>query len=115
MKNGVYSLLKARFLVDEDAVKNWRFIVFMILLGILMIANTQRFEQKVFKIVALTNEAKELRSEFVDRRSELMKLKMESTVSEKMIKREIFPSTVPTIKIKVKAEKEKGFFEKLWH
>ena len=115
MKNGVYSLLKARFLVDEDAVKNWRFIVFMILLGILMIANTQRFEQKVFKIVALTNEAKELRSEFVDRRSELMKLKMESTVSEKMIKREIFPSTVPPIKIKVKEEKEKGFFEKLWH
>ncbi|CAM3977615.1 MULTISPECIES: FtsL-like putative cell division protein [Flavobacterium] len=114
MKNGVYSLLKARFLVNEDAVKNWRFIVFIILLGIIMIANTQRFEQKVFKIVALTNQAKELRSEFVDRRSELMKLKMESTVSDKMIEKEIFPSTVPPVKIKVKIEKEKGFFEKLW-
>ncbi len=40
-----------------------------------MIANTQRFEQKVFKITELTNQVKELRSEFVDRRSELMKLK----------------------------------------
>ncbi|OAB27977.1 hypothetical protein SAMN05444395_103209 [Flavobacterium fryxellicola] len=114
MKNGVYSLLKARFLVNEDAVKNWRFIVFIILLAILMIANTQRFEQKVFKIAELTNKAKELRSEFVDRRSELMKLKMESTVSEKMIEKEIFPSTVPPVKIKVKKEKEKGFLEKLW-
>ena len=114
MKNRVYSLLKASFLVNEDAVKNWRFIVFIILLGIIMIANTQRFEQKVFKIVALTNQAKELRSEFVDRRSELMKLKMESTVSDKMIEKEIFPSTVPPVKIKVKIEKEKGFFEKLW-
>jgi hypothetical protein len=114
MKNGVYSLLKARFLLNEDAVKNWRFIVFIIFLGILMIANTQRFEQKVFKIVELTNKSKELRSEFVDRRSELMKLKMESTVSEKMIEKGIFPSTVPPVKIKVREVKEKRFFQKLW-
>jgi hypothetical protein len=114
MKNGVYSLLKARFLIDEDAVKNWRFIVFVIILAIVMIANTQRFEQKVFQIAELTNKVKELRSEFVDRRSELMKLKMESTVSEKMIEKEIFPSTVPPVKIKVKKEEEKSFFKKLW-
>lgn len=114
MKNGVYSLLKAKFLLNEDAVKNWRFIVFVIFLGILMIANTQRFEQKVFKIVELTNKSKELRSEFVDRRSELMKLKMESTVSEKMVEKKIFPSTVPPVKIKVKEVKEKRFFQKLW-
>ena len=114
MKNGVYSLLKARFLIDDDAVKNWRFIVFVILLAIVMIANTQRFEQKVFQIAELTNKVKELRSEFVDRRSELMKLKMESTVSEKKIEKEIFPSTVPPVKIKVKKEKEKSFFKKLW-
>ena len=114
MKNGVYSLLKARFLINDDAVKNWRFIVFIILLAIIMIANTQRFEQKVFMIAELTNKVKELRSEFVDRRSELKKLKMESTVSEKMIEKEIFPSTVPPIKIKVKKEKEKNFLEKIW-
>ncbi|WP_426064178.1 FtsL-like putative cell division protein [Flavobacterium sp. DSP2-3-1] len=114
MKNGVYSLLKARFLINDDAVKNWRFIVFIILLAIVMIANTQRFEQKVFKIAELTNKVKELRSEFVDRRSELMKLKMESTVSEKMIEKKIFPSTVPPFKIKVKKEKEKNLLEKIW-
>ncbi len=114
MKNGVYSLLKARFLINDDAVKNWRFIVFIILLAIVMIANTQRFEQKVFRIAELTNQVKELRSEFVDRRSELMKLKMESTVSEKMIEKEIFPSTVPPVKIKVIKEEEKSFFKKIW-
>jgi hypothetical protein len=114
MKNGVYSLLKAKFLINDDAVKNWRFIVFIILLAIIMIANTQRFEQKVFMIAELTNKVKELRSEFVDRRSELMKLKMESTVSEKMIEKEIFPSTVPPIKIKVKKEKDKNLLEKVW-
>jgi hypothetical protein len=86
MKNGVYSILKARFLINEEAnaAKNWRFIVFLILLAIIMIANNNNVDQKVFKIIQLTGEVKELRSEFVDRRSELMKLKMESTVTKKM-------------------------------
>ncbi len=114
MKQNVYDILKARFLIKEDALKNWRFIVFLILLAIVMIANTNRFEQKVFKIAALSNEVKELRSEFVDRRSELMKLKMESTVSATMEAKQIFPSSVPPKKIKVKKEEDKGFFSKLW-
>jgi hypothetical protein len=39
---------------------------------------------------------------------------MESTVSEKMVEKQIFPSTVPPIKIKVKKAAEKSFFQKLW-
>jgi Bacteriodetes cell division protein (FtsL-like) len=88
--------------------------VFLILLAIIMIANTQSYEKKVFEIAELTNDVKELRSEFVDKRSELMKLKMESTVSAKMEEKMIFPSTVPPVKIKVKKEEEKSFFKKLW-
>jgi hypothetical protein len=114
MKKGVYGILKARFLVNEDATKNWRFIVFIIFLAIIMIANEHQYEQKIFKIADLTNEVKELRSEFVDKRSELMKLKMESTVSVKMEERKIFPSSVPPQKIKVKKPIEKSFFQKLW-
>ncbi len=114
MKHGVYSILKARFLINEDAMKNWRFIVFLIILAIIMIANTNRFEQKVFRITALSSEVKELRSEFVDRRSELMKLKMESTVAAKMEAKNIFPSSVPPKKIKVVKTKKPNFFEKLW-
>lgn len=114
MKGGVYNILKARFLVNEDATKNWRFILFIVVLAILMIANTHRFELKVFTISDLTNEVKELRSEFVDRRSELMKLKMESTVSQKMESRNIFPSQVPPQKIKVKQPEEKSFLKKIW-
>jgi Bacteriodetes cell division protein (FtsL-like) len=39
---------------------------------------------------------------------------MESTVAQKMESRQIKSSTVPPLKIKVKKEEEKGFFEKLW-
>ncbi|GAA4765445.1 MULTISPECIES: FtsL-like putative cell division protein [Flavobacterium] len=112
MKNKFYSILKARFLVNEDATKNWGFIVFLIFLAIIMIANTHSYEKKVYQIAELTNEVKELRSEFVDRRSELMKIKMESTVAEEMIEKEIFPSSVPPKKIKV--AKEKSAWDKLW-
>jgi hypothetical protein len=41
-------------------------------------------------------------------------LKMESTVSEKMVEKNIFPSTVPPVKIEVKKEEEKSFFKKIW-
>jgi hypothetical protein len=116
MKNGIFGILKARFLINEEAnaTKNWRFIIFVLFLAIIMIGSNNRFDQKVFKIVALTTEVKELRSEFVDRRSELMKLKMESTVSAKMEERGIFPSPVPPVKIKVKEVEEKNFLEKIW-
>lgn len=114
MKQNIYNILRARFLIKEDSLKNWRFIVFLIFLAILMIGNTNHFEQKVFKIVALSSEVKELRSEFVDRRSELMKLKMESTVSRRMEVKEIFPSAVPPQKIKVKQPKKQSLVEKLW-
>jgi Tfp pilus assembly protein PilO len=114
MKGGIYNILKAKYLVNDDAVKNWRFIVFLIGLAIIMIANTHRFEQKVFKIADLTNEVKELRSEFVDRRSELMKLKMESTISKQMEPKGILPSQVPPQKITVKNPEEKNFFKRIW-
>ncbi len=114
MKGGVYGLLKAKYLVDDGSMKNWRFIVFLILMAMLMIANSHTYEQKLYRITALESEIKELRSEFVDRRSELMELKMESTVSRKMEEREIFPSTVPPKKIEVIKEEEKNFWKKLW-
>ena len=115
MKGGIYNVLKARFLVDEDANRNWGFILFVILLAIIMIANTNRYERKIFQIKALENEVKELRSEFVDRRSELMELKLESTIEKKMIEKVILPATVTPVKIKVKAvEHNKNFIEKLW-
>lgn len=115
MKNGVYSLLKAKFLVSDDALKNWKFIVFLIVLAMMMIANNHRYDAKNYKITELTNKVKELRSEFVDRRSELMKLKMESVVAKKMEVREIFPSSVPPTKIIVKTKKteNKSFLDKL--
>lgn len=114
MKGGVYGLLKAKYLVDHGSMRNWRFIVFLILMAMLMIANSHNYEQKLYRMSALETEIKELRAEFVDRRSELMKLKMESTVAAKMESREIYPSPVPPKKIVVQEPEDKNFWDKLW-
>jgi len=114
MKANIYSLLKAKFLVSDDSLKNWKFIVFLIVLAMVMIANNHRYDAKNYRITELTNEVKELRSKFVDTRSDLMKLKMESTITTKMEARGIRPSEVPPQKIKVLKSEEKGIVDKLW-
>lgn len=114
MKGGIYSLLKAKFLVSDDSLKNWKFIVFLIFLAMIMIANNHRYDEKNYKITKLTNEVKELRSKFVDTRSDLMKLKMESTITTKMESRGIRPSEVPPQKIKVLKTEEKSLVDKIW-
>jgi hypothetical protein len=115
MKKGVYSLLRAKFLVSDDALKNWKFIVFLVLLAMVAIANNHRYDEKNYRITELTNQVKEKRSQFVDRRSELMKLKMESTVAKKMEERNIFPASVPPVKIVVdnNTKETKSFIDKL--
>jgi hypothetical protein len=114
MKGGMYSLLRAKFLVSDDSLKNWKFIVFLIFLAMLMIANNHRYDAKNYRITELTNEVKELRSKFVDTRSDLMKMKMESTITTKMEARGIRPSEVPPQKIKVLRTEEKSIVSKIW-
>ncbi|MCG9970204.1 FtsL-like putative cell division protein [Christiangramia crocea] len=101
MKKGFYNILKANFLISEDAYKNWRFIVFCTVLAIIMIASSHSAEKKVHQIARLNDEVRELRSEFVERRSDLMKIKMESTITQKMVEKGIGPSDTPPNKIRV--------------
>lgn len=104
MKKGVYSILKGTFLVSDDSFKNWRVIIFISSLAIIMIASSHSADKKVHQIARLNNEVKEMRSAFVDGRSKLMKLKMESTVVLKMKEKGLAPSVIPPKKIKVKSK-----------
>ena len=104
MKKSIYDILKGKFLVSDDAFNNWRFILFCTLLAILMIGSSHSAERKVHEIARLNEEVRELRSEFVDRRSNLMRIKMESTISRKMVHRGIKASDVPPTKIIIREE-----------
>ncbi|MCB4798796.1 FtsL-like putative cell division protein [Neotamlana laminarinivorans] len=104
MKKSIYNILKGTFLVSDDAFKNWRFILFVSFLAIVMIASSHSADKKVYEIARLKNEVKEMRSEFVDGRSRLMRLKMESSVVKIMKEKGMATSVIPPKKIKVKSQ-----------
>ncbi|PWK19123.1 FtsL-like putative cell division protein [Xanthomarina spongicola] len=104
MKKGILNILKGTFLVNDDAFKNWRMILFVSSLAFVMIASSHSADKKVHKIARLNNEAKELRSAFVDGRKKLMELKKESMVELKMKEKGLAISEIPPTKIKVKSQ-----------
>lgn len=101
-KQTLYNILKGKFLVDEDAKKNWGFIIFLTVLALLMISSSHQIDKKVIKIAILNKEKRELRSKFVATKSDLMKLKMESSISKKLADKGLFISQIPPQKIEVK-------------
>ena len=101
-KQTLNNILKGKFLVEEDAKKNWGFIIFLTGLALLMITSSHQIDTKVQKIAQLNKQRRELRSIFVATKSDLMKLKMESSISRKMKETGLFASQTPPQKIKVR-------------
>jgi|TARA_R110001632_G_scaffold76141_6_gene172862 hypothetical protein len=102
MKHKINDILKGRFLVDEDAFKNWRMIIFLSVLALIMIASSHRADEKVHEIARLKQKVEELRSQSVDARLVLWKLKTQSSVASRLEARGVVPSSTPPKKIKVK-------------
>lgn len=90
--------------MSDDSFKNWRMILFISGLAIVMIASSHSADKKVYETARLKNEVKELRSQFVDGRKRLAELKMESRVTKKLEEKGIAPSVIPPKKIKVKPQ-----------
>ncbi|OWW24348.1 S-adenosyl-methyltransferase [Zobellia sp. OII3] len=107
MKKGLLNILKGRFLVSGDAPKNWLFIIFASFLATVMIGSSHSADKKVHQIAALNEEVKELRNEFVDVRSDVQQLKLESTVMQIVAEKGLYPSEVPPKQIKVKSNNKK--------
>lgn len=91
-------------MVSGDAPKNWLFIIYASFLATVMIASSHSADRKVHRVAALNEEVKELRSEFVDMRSDVQRLKLESTIREAVMEDSLYPSETPPKKIKVKTE-----------
>ncbi|APZ44958.1 S-adenosyl-methyltransferase [Polaribacter reichenbachii] len=101
VKKGIYDFLRGSFLTDESAFKNWRIIIFVVLLMLIMIYSAHSSEKKVFEISELNKRKRELRAEYVDTGTILMRMKMESSIREKAKARGLKPSETPPKKIKV--------------
>ena len=105
IKQSLYGFLKGSFLVNEGALRNWRFILFVVGLMLIMITSSHRSDKKVLEIAQLKKELKEKREEFVDTRSIVMKKKLESSIRKKVAHLNLIPSETPPQVIKVRKEK----------
>ncbi|QAA81602.1 S-adenosyl-methyltransferase [Aequorivita sp. H23M31] len=105
MKDSFYNIIKGKFLVSDDALKNWRFIVFLSLLALIMIGSSHTADKKVHQISKLNAQVKELKSEYVDIRMRLMQSKMESRIISALESKGLQPSSTPPKRIRIIGEK----------
>lgn len=104
MRKGLLDVLKGKFLVSGSAPKNWLFIIYISFLATVMIASSHSADRKVHQISKLNEEVRELRSEFVEVRSDVQRLKLESTIMGIMEQKGLQPSETPPQKIEVAAQ-----------
>jgi hypothetical protein len=96
------SFLNMEFLVKDDALKNWRMILFVSFLALLIISSGHLADRKIFQI----NELKEMKSQFVEKRAYLMELKMESRVTESLREKGIKPAKTPPLRLVIESKEQ---------
>ncbi|CEN35547.1 FtsL-like putative cell division protein [Capnocytophaga cynodegmi] len=100
--NEIKNILRGKFLVEgKEATKNWTFITFLFVLGVVMITSSHNADNKVHQIAKLNEEVNELKSQFVDVRSQLQKVKLESSLLNKLKNKGLKQPEKPPQKIKV--------------
>jgi len=106
MKRSLNDILGGKFLVDGNAIKNWRMIIFLSLLALVMIGSSHKADEKVHNLGRLREQVKELRSEHVGTSLTLRRLKMKSAVAQKVKDKGILPGGKPPVKIVVTSSKK---------
>ena len=101
VKRSVYDLLRGSFLTDASAFKNWRIIIFVVSLLLFMITSAHNADGKVIRIAELNKKKRELRAEYVDTGTILMRMKMESNIRQKVKSKGILPSKTSPQKIRI--------------
>ena len=99
MKN-VLSFLNIDFLLKEDSMKNWRMLFFISILAMISKASGHSADKKIYQIANLNNDLKRVKSKFVENKSQLMFLKLETRVSKRLIEIGVGPSKEQPIMLK---------------
>lgn len=98
----IKNILRGKFLVEgRESIRNWTFIAFLFIMGVIMITSAHSVDRKVHEIARLNSEVNELKNQFVDVRSRLQKVKLESSLLEKLKSKGLKQPEKPPQKIKV--------------
>ena len=92
--NEIKNILRGKFLVEgKEANRNWLLICFVFALALIVIASSHIVDKKVHQIAKL--------NEFVDVRSRLQRVRLESSLLEQLESKGLKQPEKPPQKIKV--------------
>jgi hypothetical protein len=100
----VMRFLDGSFMAKENVIGMLPFLFFLFIIGLFYIGNRYYSEKNVFKMNAISNELKELRSEYITTKSELMFKSKQSEVAKAVTETGLKESVVPPKKIVVTKE-----------
>ena len=99
------SVFSGTFLTNERTLKHVPFILFLAFIAILYIANGYQADDKIREVNRITNELKELRSEYISTKSDLMFVSKQSEVAKAVEPMGIKEPIVPPMKIETDSVK----------
>jgi hypothetical protein len=101
LAKGLSSVFSGTFLTNEKNLKHLPYILFLAFVAILYIANGYYADDKIREFNKTTNQLKELRSEYISTKSELMFASKQSEVAKSAEKLGLKEPVVPPTKIEV--------------
>jgi hypothetical protein len=101
LAKGLSSVFSGTFLTNEKTLKHLPFILFLALIAIFYIANGYYADDKIREANKISNQLKELRSEYISTKSELMFASKQSEVAKSAEELGLKEPVVPPIKIEV--------------
>ena len=101
LAKGLSSVFSGTFLTNEKTLKHLPFILFLALIAIFYIANGYYADDKIREANKISNQLKELRSEYISTKSELMFASKQSEVARSAEELGLKEPVVPPIKIEV--------------
>ena len=99
------SVFSGTFLTNESTLKHVPFLLFLAFIAILYIANGYQADDKIREVNRITNELKELRSEYISTKSDLMFVSKQSEVAKAAEPMGIKEPVVPPMKIETDSVK----------
>ena len=100
--NFINKVIFGNFLIEKNIFKNWKMVALLFSMAIFMIFSSHSVDKKIIIISDLETEISNLESDYVEKRKQLMKLKMHSNVISKMKKIGLKKFNNPPKKIIVK-------------
>jgi hypothetical protein len=101
LAKGLSSVFSGTFLSSDKTLKHLPFILFLALIAIGYIANGYYADDKIREVNKITNQLKELRSEYISTKSDLMFESKQSQVAKSAEQLGLKEPIVPPTKIKV--------------